>query len=434
MLVCNFLKTWFPCTEVGCRCGASLVVTSTSTDAEQLDLARHHPSMRATLGVIAETRAWSHDGGLYVSASFGRIVDELAKRFERLVLTLPVACSPPERAGDYRLRADNVEIVPQPFYGSSLAAMGKPGGILRAYWNVCRRADFIFVRGMLPFSGLFYLIARISGRRPCHWIVGDPIGLLRSHRRAGRLKDMASLAYAYLDRICTRVGNRLAGGSFICNGAELGEVYRSPRTHVTVSTTITEDDFFFREDTCQGPVVRILFVGFIRPEKGVEYLLEAVAKLKTRRAWELVLVGSYELHPSYGQKLEALARESGIADRVRWVGHVPGGPALYEYMRSADMLVLPTLSEGTPRVLVEARANSLPIIATRVGGIPTSVSDGVDGILVPSKDSGALAEAIDRVIQDEALRRALIRNGLETVRRFTVDRFVDLVSSCLAPT
>jgi len=83
--------------------------------------------MRATLGVIAETRAWSHDGGLYVSASFGRIVDELAKRFERLVLTLPVACSPPERAGDYRLRADNVEIVPQPFYGSSLAAESLAG-------------------------------------------------------------------------------------------------------------------------------------------------------------------------------------------------------------------------------------------------------------------------------------------------------------------
>jgi len=93
--------------------------------------------------------------------------------------------------------------------------------------------------------------------------------------------------------------------------------------------------------------------------------------------------------------------------------------------------VLPTLSEGTPRVLVEARANSLPVVATNVGGIPTSVTDGVDGLLVPPKNVDALADAITRIVNDGELRRALIHNGLRSARSLTVDRFADLVVGVL---
>lgn len=397
---------------------------------------RRRPSPPGTsnsgLGVVAETRAWMHEGGVYVSASFGRVVDRLADRFERLILTVPLANAPPERAGDYRLRAPNIEVVPQPFYASSLGALRRTVGIVRAYWKVCRRADHIFVRGMLPFSGLFYLIAWATGRRPCHWIVGDPISLLRTHRRASALKDAASLAYAHVDRLCTRVGNRLTGGSFICNGRELGEIYRSPRTHVTVSSTITEDEFFVRQDTCQGPVIRILFVGFIRPEKGVEYLLEAVARLKTRSPWELVLVGSCEQYGAYHSKLLARAEQLCIGERLSWEGYAAYGPELFRYFRSSDIFVLPTLSEGTPRVLLEARANSLPVIATRVGGIPTSVTDGLDGLLVPPRNPDAIGHAIDRLIADGECRRRLIYSGLDRVRRMTVNSFVSVVADAMS--
>jgi glycosyltransferase involved in cell wall biosynthesis len=172
--------------------------------------------------------------------------------------------------------------------------------------------------------------------------------------------------------------------------------------------------------------VRILFVGYIRPEKGIEYLLDAVGQLKHDRAWELEIVGPDQF-PEYRRKLDEIVVAHKIQERVRWTGYLPFGKPLFDCMRAADIFVLPTLSEGTPHVLVEARASGLPCISTTVGGVPTTVTHGVDDLLVPPKDSRALARAMQRVIRDAELRRALIRNGLASARLQTLDRFTDTV-------
>lgn len=100
-------------------------------------------------------------------------------------------------------------------------------------------------------------------------------------------------------------------------------------------------------------------------------------------------------------------------------------------MREADLFVLPSLSEGTPRVLVEARAASVPVVSTNIGGIPTSVTDGVDGLLVPPKDPAVLASAMARIIENGDLRRRLISNGFTRVQNMTVDKFADKVVDIL---
>src|SRR4029077_8690062 len=207
---------------------------------------------------------------------------------------------------------------------------------------------------------------------------------------------------------------------------EVALAHASPRTVEIVSSTIREDEFFPRTDTCQDSVVRILFVGFIRPEKGIEYLLEAVSLLKTSVPWELEIVGP-RAFPAYSEKLDGLAGTLSVRERIRWSGYVPNGKPLFDRMRAADLLVLPTLSEGTPHVLVEARANGLPCISTNVGGVPTTVTDGYDALLVPPKDARALARAIKRLVGDGDLRRALIRNGLLAARKQTLDRFINTV-------
>ncbi len=386
---------------------------------------------QATLGIVAEMYAYRHDGGVYIHLSFGRVVDRLAARCARVLLCVPLRDGPPPASRDYRLQAQNIELVPQPFYADSRDALALVVGITRAYARVCRRADALFVRGMLPYAAHFYGQARWYGRRPCHWIVGNPIALLRSHQRSGRLKDLAALAYAWQDRRATRWGRWLTNGALVCNGAELGALYASPRTHVTVSSTVTDDEFCERPDTCQGPTIRLLFIGFPRPEKGLQYLIEALPLLKTPQPCELLIVGAAEQFQAYRAELERRAAQRGVAERIQWQGYVSYGPQMFAHLRSADILVLPTLSEGTPRVLVEARANSLPLVATNVGGIPTSVTDGHDGLLVPPKDPAALATAVTRIIADGELRRTLIRNGLATARRLTVDRFVELVAGLL---
>jgi len=397
---------------------------------EPTDTTRRLPS-RGTLAVIAEMPLCRHAGGLNVHLSFGRVIDSLARRYDHVLLCMPTVEGQADAVRDYTLRGANIELVPQPPYGSSLGALKHPAGICRAYARALRRADDVFVRGMLPFVGMFYLLAGLFRRRPCHWIVGNPVALLRSHRRAGVIKDTLGLAYALQDRLFTRLGRWLTGGALLCNGEELARTFSSPRTVAVTSSTVTEEEFFLRPDTCGGGTIRILFVGFVRPEKGLEYLIEGVGKTTFDRRWELTVAGSWKAYGEYKKKLDELVSSLGIGERVKWEGYVSYAK-LWEYFRTHDVFALPSLSEGTPHVLVEARASSLPIVATRVGGVPTAVKDGVDGLLVEPKDPVAIARAIDRIVTDGALRARLIEAGVQAARKQTVERFVDQVMDAMA--
>jgi glycosyltransferase involved in cell wall biosynthesis len=382
--------------------------------------------MSRILGYITPVQAFSTGGTIWMQAASGRIVEALAKRYEKVCTCASLVHDAPPVPFDFPLDASNLEVIPQPIWNTTAGSIPHFFGITRSYIRTCRRSDVLFVRGMCPYIAVLYLCAAMLRKPICHWIVGDPVKVLRAGARRGPVLDTIALLYALLDRAFTRLGRWFTNGTLVCNGRELACAFASPRTIEVVSSTIREAEFSPRIDTCQGPVVRILFVGFIRPEKGIQYLLDAVSKLKHDAAWALEIVGPSEF-PAYRKKLGEIVAELGLRDRITWTGYVPNGQPLFERMRSADLFVLPTLSEGTPHVLVEARANGLPCISTTVGGVPTTVTDGFDALLVPPKDSQALALAIERVIRDGDLRRALIRNGFVAARKQTLERFIGIV-------
>jgi glycosyltransferase involved in cell wall biosynthesis len=172
-------------------------------------------------------------------------------------------------------------------------------------------------------------------------------------------------------------------------------------------------DCFEREDTCQGETITCLFAGGLIPRKGLVYLIEAIAALREKGLpVELRLAGEGEQR----KELEDLVRELGLTDAVEFLGHVTNGSALWEAYRNADIFVLPTLAEGFPRVLYEAMSQSLPIVATKVSGIPYLLQDRESALLIEPEDTVALATAIEAVATQPELRRRLIAAGMGVVR------------------
>jgi glycosyltransferase involved in cell wall biosynthesis len=382
--------------------------------------------MSRTLGYITPVRAFSSAGHVSMQSASGRVVEALAKHFDRVCMCSRLVQGPPPAPFDAPLDVPNLGIVAQPFWETTLGALPHFLGITRAYWKTCRRADVLFVRGMCPYTAVLYLFAAAFRKPICHWVVADTLALLRTSIRRGLLLDSLARLYALQDRFFTRFGRWVTNGALICNGREVARAHASPRTLEIVSSTIREDEFRPRVDTCQGSAIRILCVSFLRPEKGIEYLLEAVSQLPADLPWELEIVGPRQF-PDYCNKLDKVIAGQGLGKRVHWTGYVPNGEPLFERMHDADLFVLPTLSEGTPHVLVEARANGLPCISTTVGGVPSTVTNGYDALLVPPKDGRALARAIERVVSDGELRRALIRNGFIAARKQTLNRFIGVV-------
>ena len=160
-----------------------------------------------------------------------------------------------------------------------------------------------------------------------------------------------------------------------------------------------------RESSTGGPT--IVCVGRLSPEKGQTGLLRAFARLRPGHSdLRLRLVGD---GPDR-QALERLSEELGVSDAVAFAGRLPEPETLMEISR-ADLLVLPSFMEGLPIVLMEAMALGIPVIASRVAGIPELVSDGKTGLLFAPSDWDELVLCIARLLSDKDLRATLAQNG-----------------------
>jgi glycosyltransferase involved in cell wall biosynthesis len=94
-------------------------------------------------------------------------------------------------------------------------------------------------------------------------------------------------------------------------------------------------------------------------------------------------------------------------------------------LAASDVLVLPSFREGTPRVITEAMASGLTVVATDIAGIPEQVEDGKNGYLIPTGNSKLLAERLRTLLTDAELRERMGARGLERADRFSVTRMVE---------
>lgn len=137
---------------------------------------------------------------------------------------------------------------------------------------------------------------------------------------------------------------------------------------------------------------RILFVGVLVPVKGVAYLLQATARLRHRDDWHLDIVGNGPGREQY----QRMALDSGLRDRITFHGFRPKREVA-EFMRQADLLVLPSLFETFAAVAAEALATGIPVLATSCGGPEEFVTDDV-GLLVPPGNADALCAGLDYML------------------------------------
>jgi glycosyltransferase involved in cell wall biosynthesis len=164
----------------------------------------------------------------------------------------------------------------------------------------------------------------------------------------------------------------------------------------------------------------LVIIARLHPEKGHHYLFQALPEIRrrVRRPVRLVVAGEGPFEAAYTEEVRAL----GCEDMVIFTGFRHDAPDL---MAASDIVVLPSVAEAFGLVLTEALYLGTPVVATRVGGIPEIVEDGVDGTLVVPGDSAALAEAIITLLSDSQRLESMRGAGREKViNRFQFERMV----------
>jgi glycosyltransferase involved in cell wall biosynthesis len=161
-------------------------------------------------------------------------------------------------------------------------------------------------------------------------------------------------------------------------------------------------------------------VALFRPRKGLEVLLEALALLRREgRDVTLRAVGSFET-PAYEQTVREHVERLQLGGHVTWVGFSSNVPAELAQM---DIFVLPSLfGEGMPMVVLEAMSVGVPLVATRVEGVPQAIRHGIDGLLAAPGDAHDLAAQIRRILDGDVDARSLGRSARQRQRSQFSDR------------
>lgn len=158
----------------------------------------------------------------------------------------------------------------------------------------------------------------------------------------------------------------------------------------------------------------------LHPDKGIRHFLEAAALISRRLAdARFVVVGDGPEHAM----LTHLAQRLGVADRVTFLGYRQDATPV---LRTMDVVVVPSISEGSPLIVLEGMQAGVPVVASAVGGIPEQITHGREGLLVPAGDPQAIAEAVVRICQTPGLGTTLAAAAIRRVAEYDHDAMVTL--------
>lgn len=209
-------------------------------------------------------------------------------------------------------------------------------------------------------------------------------------------------------------------------GQELKKI--TNKTTIVLGNGVNTEKFSHNHQ--KNPNKLILFVGSLKSVKGVKYLIEAFHLLnKDIKNVKLTILGD-------GDQKKYLEQKSGelLDQNIFFFGRA-SSEDIIKYMSMADLLVLPSLSEGFPIVILEAFAAGLPVISTNVRGLPEIVEDGKNGFLVEPKNPQQLSKKILVLLKDENLRKKMSINNLKKVEGYSwdsvVSKLIEIYYSCL---
>jgi len=290
-------------------------------------------------------------------------------------------------------------------FGKAFLALS---AIARFVWNcISKRPNLVYVHlgsnASLYRESIFIFLAKLFGKKVItHFHAGDVDNYYPFQSKIGQKFIQTALGLS---------------DSFIAVSQESAKQLRdiTQSQNISVITNAIDTSVFNGKkksltDDPGGDAVRLLFVGAVGKLKGEKDLIKALALLRDNKPnLKISFLG-------YGaENLKDYCERFEVGNLVEYLGAVPLNERI-EFFRRSDIFVLPTYAEAMPMSVIEAMAAGLPVISTRVGGIPELIEDGVDGILFAPGDVGALAEKISFLLNNKDTRIRIGKKAKQKAR------------------
>lgn len=369
----------------------------------------------------------SHDGDSYKYSKGERsYIDNLANDFKKIYLATFVL-----RMGDEAyesnlhssFKSDNIEIIELPKAKKpSPSFFGKVFQFIKVFFVLIiniRKADLAYL--FLPSypSALGWIACKIFRKK--HIVYGADDWIQATESMYKWEMDDTKLLYKVYSKLNIFFERRIVQSAVfaVAAGGQLVEKYSNfgcPTFPTSPRMTLKSSDFVKRVDTCSKEIINLVNVGALIHDKDQANLLRSFRIAESQihnKDLRLKIIGE---GPEKNNLFD-LASELGIIDKVDFLGYVENEEELLNFLRSYDVFVLSSVTEGFPRVLYESMTSSLPIVTTNVGGIPYLLSNKHNAIIVEPRDSKSLAKGILTIIEDDDLRRSIMHNASITMKK-----------------
>lgn len=373
--------------------------------------------INATLGIFTVKRFCRYGATYYTDGGFGEYLRSISRYFERVLLVAHVRDGVPP-AGHYKVEISNVTFVHLKDSKTEFQSLAHLPSTMLRIWRASKQMNIAHARMPNHTGTAGALICRMRGIPFFCQIIDDWSLAARSmplSRRygLGALMKLHLYTYDFCERLVCR------GQLVFAQGETCYQKHRRVSDcELVLSSAHNEEDIVTPTERFRRAPFTILNVARLTGVKNQSLILEALAELvRSGEKWRVVLVGE---GPRRGD-LEKLAERLGVAQLITFTGQIDHGALLWAQFDAADLFVLSSRSEGTPKVVLEAMARGLPVVAANVAGVPTAVTHESTGLLFADNDVEDLVRNIRRMRSDEDLRRACVQGGNGRARTNTVE-------------
>lgn len=362
----------------------------------------------------------------FIPSLLGTFLNEIASQVSYLILFLHEANDTQdiENAG-MEINSDNITVISLGLKTKAWHRSLFHKTILSNIKPVLKNLDALLIRSPSPLASHFYHY--IDHGKIIFFVVGDykqgAIFIKNNSLRNIAIKF-------YLKLIDYKFKKQIANSFVIVNSYQLYNdlLPINSKIKTIITSTLSHSDFYTKPLKLNQRDYNILYTGRIDPSKGLFELLQSMINL-SQKGYNIKLnIAGYETgDKSTTKQLTKIAHKSNFSDRLIFHGMKQAGEELNQVYRMADIYVIPSYHEGFPRTIWEAMANSCPVIATEVGGIPFFLKHLEHAILIKPKSSEAIVEAVETLINDGDLRARLIENGQKLARQAIQEKQVRLL-------
>lgn len=314
---------------------------------------------------------------------------------------------------------ENIRIIELPYYEAYKNAVRLFFRFLKTIKQINKNVDLYYCRVPDPFSW----VPKLIFRKKCimHY-VGDAVEVIWTNQNFSVIKKIIYIILYLPEYLLTLFASRFS--IVFTNGFHLAHKLRKwgIKARPVISSTIKINDFLEKKFKPANNKINLLYVGYLRHSKGVETLIEAAAILnKMQFKLHLNIVGNGEAYEYLKLKVDNL----NLSSVVNFLGHIDDRKKLIQIYQENDIFVFASLSEGSPRVIIEAMALSLPIVSTPVGALPMIFENGTDLIFAETSNAHDFAQKIKYIIMNPEIANKMITTARNKVmEKYTIDKFL----------